>query len=128
MNPKELKIASRTWWVKPIDMLVHNWALIEDISDHRFTVYFFHDRGTTIGGGKQPNPFKHLRQENGYVAVVDSLTFDSRRLSEIALRRNDFELLSKLPGPWTGEQPEGIFFDARKYEKGIYSSGDYWIN
>ena len=75
-----------------------------------------------------PNPFEHLRQERGYIAIIDSLQFDSKRDCEIALRRNDFEPLSKLPGPWVGEQPEGIFFDARKYEQGIYSNAGYWEN
>jgi hypothetical protein len=41
MNPKEIKIVSKTWWVKPIEMLVHNWALIEEDSKYKFTVYFF---------------------------------------------------------------------------------------
>jgi hypothetical protein len=126
MNPKEMKIFSKAWWVKPIEMLVHNWALIEENSKNKFTIYFFHDRGTTKGGGEHPNPFKHLRQESGYIAIIDSLQFDSKSACETALRRNDFELLSKLPGPWVGEQPEGIFFDARKYEKGIYSNAGYW--
>lgn len=45
---------------------------------------------------------------------------------EIALRRNDFELQSKLPGPWVDDQPEGIFFDARKCGEGIYSKAGYW--
>ena len=51
MNPKEIKIESKTWWVKPIEMLVQNWALIEENSKNKFTAYFFHDRGTTKGGG-----------------------------------------------------------------------------
>jgi len=126
MIPKEIKIGSKTWWVKPIEMLVHNWALIEENSKNKCTIYFFHDRGTTKGGEEHSNPFKHLRQESGYIAIIDSLQFDSKIDCEIALRRNDFELLSKLPGPWVGEQPEGISFDARKYEKGIYSNAGYW--
>ena len=32
MNPKEIKIGNKEWWVKPIEMLVHNWALIEENS------------------------------------------------------------------------------------------------
>lgn len=128
MNLKEIKIVSKTWWVKPIEMLVHNWALIEKKSKNKFTIYFFHDRGTTKGGGEHPNPFKHLRQESGYIAIIDSLQFDSKRDCEIALRRNDFELLSEFPGPWVGEQPEGLFLDARKYEQGIYSNAGYWKN
>ena len=126
MNPKKIKISSKTWWVKPIEMLVHNWALIEEDSKNNFTVYFFHDRGTTKGGGPKTNPYRNLRQENGFIAIIDSLKFKSRNECEIALRRNKFELLSELPGPWVGEEPEGLIYDAREYEKGIYSSAGYW--
>jgi hypothetical protein len=55
MNPKEMKIVSKTWWVKPIEMLVHNWALIEENSKNKFTIYFFHDRGTTKGSREHSN-------------------------------------------------------------------------
>ena len=102
--------------------------MIEESSNCKFTVYFFHDRGTTKGGGEYSNPFNHLRQESGYIAIIDSLAFKSKRECEIALKRNDYELLSKLPGPWVGEQPDGVFFDARKYERGIYSNAGYWKN
>ncbi len=126
MIPKEIKINNKNWWVKPIEMLVHNWALIDKGPKNKFTIYFFHDRGTTKGGGQARNPFRHLRQESGYIAIIDSLTFDTEKDCELALRRNHFELLAKFPGPWVGEEPDGIIFDARKYEEGIYSKAGYW--
>ena len=27
MNPKEIIISNKSWWVKPIELLVHNWAV-----------------------------------------------------------------------------------------------------
>ena len=126
MNPKEKRISSTDWWVKPIEMLVHNWALIEEDSKSNFIVYFFHDSGTTKGGGESRNPFRQLRQESGYIAIIDSLEFNSRGAAERALRNNHFELMSQLPGPWQGQQPIGKVYDARKYEQGIYSNSGYW--
>jgi hypothetical protein len=28
--PKEFRINSTEWWVKPLEMMVHNWALVEN--------------------------------------------------------------------------------------------------
>ena len=40
-GPPFFEICSRDWWFKPIDRLVHNWALIEKFSDRKTIVYFF---------------------------------------------------------------------------------------
>ena len=124
--PKQFKINSTEWWVKPVDMLCHNWALIESYSIGVSTVYFFHDQGTTKGGSEIRNPFRQFKQSNGYIAVVDSLEFDSLAKAKAGLLSNRFKMLSKYPGPWTGCEPIGQYFDARKYETGIYSNGEYW--
>jgi len=79
----------------------------------------------TDGRRETHNPFKHLRQKSGYIAIIDSLELDSKKNCQIAPRYNDFELNSKKPWTWVELQPKGIFFDARKYNHGIYSNAGY---
>ena len=124
--PKEFKIKSNEWWVKPLDMMVHNWALVEKQASGEAVVYFFHDQGKTKGGGSSPNPYKPYSQSNGYVGVIDSLKFENVLKAEKGLSRNGFTRLADTEGPWTGGEPEGKFYDARLFESGIYSSSDYW--
>lgn len=125
-KPKIMPIASTDWWVKPIGMLVHNWALIEATNSNEAVVYFFHDQGKAKGGGQSPNPFKTYNQSNGYIAVVDSIDFETVLLAKDGLLQNGFKRLALAPEPLQGLEPQGMIFDARKYEKGIYSSGEYW--
>jgi hypothetical protein len=125
-HPKEFKIKSNEWWIKPLEMMVHNWALVENQATGEAVVYFFHDQGKTKGGGALPNPYKFYSQINGYIAVIDSLEFENVLKAEKGLLRNGFTRLADTEGPWTGGEPEGQFYDARKYESGIYSSGEYW--
>ena len=121
-GPPLFPITSNDWWVKVLEMLQHNWALIEE-RNGKFTVYFFHDLGATKGLLKE---FKYSQLRNRG-AVVDSLEFDSLEDAQKALRRNDFERLEENPGPWNGYQPHGNFYDARNGEEGIYSKAGYWI-
>ena len=111
--PKQFKINGTEWWVKPLEMMVHNWALVENKA--------------TKGGGSSPNPYKPFSQSSGYIAVIDSLEFENALKAEKGLLRNGFTRLADTEGPWTGGEPEGRFYDARLFESGIYSSGDYWI-
>ena len=124
--PKEFKINSTEWWVKPLDMMVHNWAFIENQASGKAVVYFFHDQGKTKGGGATPNPYKPYSQSSGYIAVIDSLEFENVMKAEKGLSHNGFTRLADTEGPWTGGEPEGQIYDAQKYESGIYSSGEYW--
>ena len=39
-----MSIQSRDFWVKVVDMLQQNWALIEP-EGSKVTIYFFHDLG-----------------------------------------------------------------------------------
>jgi hypothetical protein len=125
ISPAIFHISTRDWWVKPIGMLVHNWALIEESSPGTVTVYFFHDKGSTRGGGEQANPYR-LSEIQGLVAVVDSLDFQSQADAIARLDGNGFRRLAEYPGPWQGIEPVGDFYDARPYESGIYSKGGYW--
>ena len=122
-GPPLLPIISHDWWVKVLEMLQHNWALIEEL-DGKYIVYFFHDLGTTKRFPKEYT----LRQLRNRCAVVDSLEFDSLEDAQGALRRNDFERLEENPGPWDGYQPHGNFYDARGGEEGIYSKAGYWVS
>lgn len=124
--PKEFKIDNTEWWVKPLDMMVHNWALVENQASGKAAVYFFHDQGKTKGGSSTPNPYKSYSQSNGYIAVIDSLEFDNVLKAEKNLLHNGFTRIADTEGPWTGGEPEGQFYDARIFEIGIYSSGEYW--
>jgi hypothetical protein len=125
MSNGKFIIATRDWWVKPIGMLVHNWALIEERSPGTATIYFFHDEGSIRGGGEQPSPYR-LSEIQGLVAVVDSLDFQSQADAIARLDGNGFRRLAEYPGPWQGIEPVGDFYDARPYESGIYSKGGYW--
>jgi hypothetical protein len=121
-GPPLFPISSNDWWVKVLEMLQHNWALIEE-RNGKFTVYFFHDEGTTKCFPKGYT----LSQIRNRCAVVDSLEFDSLEGAQDALRRNHFERLEENPGSWDGCQPHGNFYDARGSEEGIYSKAGYWI-
>jgi hypothetical protein len=103
-------------------MLQHNWALIEEDRNGSTTVYFFHDRGMTLGSSGY-----RLSEIRSRCAVVDSLNFPNREAALQALDRNGFFRLTERPGPWTNEYPRGHFYDARATEEGIYSRGEYWI-
>ncbi len=121
-GPPVFEIASRDWWVKPVGMLVHNWALIDRNNNGNATVYFFHDRGVTKNG----NPKFTYRQLKGRCAVIDYLDFEDKELAAVELKFNGFQELSKKPGPWDGSEPFGTFYDARETEEGVYSRGGYW--
>ena len=124
--PKEFKINSTEWWVKPLEMMLHNWALVENQATGEAVVYFFNVQGKSKGGGASPNPYKPYSQSNGYVGVIDSLKFENVLKAEKGLLRNGFTRLADTEGPWTGGEPEGKFYDARIFESRIYSSSEYW--
>jgi hypothetical protein len=109
LNPPVFKISNRDWWVKVLGMLCHNWALIERNPDGNATVYFFQD----TPHGDRP-------------AIIDSLEFPSVLNARQALFRNDFQILSRYPGPWMGCEPKGFIYDNRNERNKIYSNGHYW--
>ena len=117
-DPPVFHIGNRDWWVKVLGMLQHNWALIEENDNGSVTAYFFHDGGVT----KSPTGYS-WQQLRGRFAVVDSLTFDSMEQARQGLELIGFSRLVETPGPWMGEEPKGVFFDARATEAGVYSIG-----
>lgn len=125
-GPPLFEIKSRDWWFKVLEMLCHNWALIEEGQYKSVTVYFFHDQGGT--NGRDSGASYTSRQRKGRCAIVDSLEFETVDDAVLALGWNGFQRLAERPGPWDGEQPHGNFFDARATEEGIYSKAGYWTD
>jgi hypothetical protein len=123
-KPTPFPLKTDQWWVKPLAMLQHNWAVIDD-SSIPTTVYFFHDRGTT----KLPSGYVFRSKDaEKFIAIVDSLNFESHSKAEEALRINSFSKIEDESHPFAAYKPEGTVFDARSTEKGIYSKEGYWQN
>ncbi len=119
-NPRPFSIKSRSWWLKPISMLCHNWALVEAPPEASVIVYFFHDLGQAA------HPHERARGRFKMSAIIDSLEFTTEAQAIEALQRNSFMLLAKNRGPWNGMQPLRPFFDNRYPELGKYSKEGYW--
>jgi len=102
---KEIKIKSRDFWFKVVEMLQQNWALI-DKSDKVVRVYFISD---TSG-------------------VFDELEFENHLIAESGLKKNGF---SKYNEDKEAQNfialPKGPFFKSKHPNGEIYSSGRYWI-
>lgn len=117
--PPLFEIGSRKWYWKIIEQGQHNWALIDCCENFTATVYFFHDCGKTLGR----NPYTIINDE--YSAVVDSIDFSSYYSAYSALSNNRFFRFDSRSS-FECYMPKEKFWDARKYEEGIYSSGRYW--
>jgi len=105
-NEKLVQIRSRDFWVKVVEMLQQNWALVEDDPDSQgCTVYFVGDTG----------------------GVFDRLRFKDSAEAKAALNENGFDRfadsssLQEFLVP-----PEPPFFEARHPNGPIYSSGRFW--
>ena len=118
----ELPIESADWWVKPIEMLCHNWALIGPDKNGCVTVYFFHD-------APPANPLQTIARS---VRVIDSLKFSSQTDAMEALKLNGFMEVERsrerYPELDWGLQPIGRYYYPHPEAKGIYSSGQYWVS
>lgn len=122
-KPTPFALNATEWWVKPLAMLEHNWAVIDEKSQ-LVTVYFFHDGGTT----KNPSGFTFRSKDSErYIAIVDSLSFQSISQAQLALVDNGFRKVAETDDFFTARQPTGTAFDARQTEPGIYSKQGYWI-
>jgi hypothetical protein len=100
-----VEISSRDYWVKVVEFLQQNWALIEGGLENSCTVYFLSD---TSG-------------------VFDRLSFESVNEAQQALMRNGFRRFAndrEFGKIMTPPQPP---FEEREHPSGpIYSSGRYW--
>lgn len=103
-----IAISSTEYWVKIVEFLQQNWALIEPMDNHMDCAVFF--IGDTSG-------------------VFDKMIFNTIELAETALIRNGFykyfdphENFTEFLYP---PQPPFVW---REHPNGrIYSSGRYWI-
>ena len=92
-------------WVKIVDMLQHNWALIDIEATGSVRVLFFHDGGV----------------------IFDKMEFASEAVAAAALQRNGFRRWSESP-----ELQEFVQLPPDQLEWGthpngdIYSSGRFW--
>lgn len=106
VDEEVVPIKSRDYWIKVVECLQQNWALIERLPEGRAIVYFI---GDTSG-------------------VFDQMEFDDVMIAREALRRNGFGRYehvnegSKKGIPW----PRPPFGKGRHTNGPIYSSGQFW--
>ncbi|MEO3473025.1 hypothetical protein AAFN86_14240 [Roseomonas sp. CAU 1739] len=101
-----IPIASDDFWVKIIDMLQQNWALVETGDQGAAVIHFIGDTG----------------------GVFDALSMGSQSEAEAALRRNGFMRLASSERLKSHLSPPKPPYVARPHPNGpIYSSGRYWI-
>jgi len=102
---KEHHIESRDFWVKIIEMLQQNWALIENNVDQTVTVYFITDTSK----------------------IFDQMNFSSKKEAKKGLRRNGFIRYDEDPSfKRFIKTPEPPFVPYRDDTRNIYSSGKFW--
>lgn len=97
--------SSLDFWVKVVEMLQQNWAMIEPAPPDGVRVYFIDDRG----------------------GVFDELAFPSADEAAQALSRNGFERYALSPELQKLAIPPSPPFYWRDHPDGpIYSSGRFW--
>jgi hypothetical protein len=98
------EIKSEEYWIKIVDFLQQNWALIEyNENNRKVSVFFVQDDSK----------------------VFDKIDFNDVREAEIALRRNGFKLYQDMNDDFKGHVPPPL----KPYNiisRPIYSSGEYW--
>ncbi|MFC2175654.1 hypothetical protein ACFLR1_01620 [Bacteroidota bacterium] len=102
MKRKEIVINADEFWVKIVDFLQQNWALIE-VGD-KITVWFIHDAS----------------------GVFDQMEFETVEQAEAGLSRNGFKKYLDPNQKFTQfiGHPKRPFFFA--FPRKIYSSGEFW--
>ena len=102
----KVEISSRDYWVKIVEFLQQNWALIEPASQGRVIVYFISDTSR----------------------IFDQISFDSADEAEIALIRNRFQKFNNSPEVENFlRAPVSPFVQGHHPNGPIYSSGRFWI-
>ena len=103
---REIDLRTDFFWIKVVEMLQHNWAVIRETRRKEIEIIFFHDGSV----------------------VFDKITCKSRRQAEVDLGRNGF-----LPYDDPHEdfhdfvaKPVGPFLMGRESRRPIYSSGEFW--
>jgi hypothetical protein len=99
-------IRDRDFWVKVVEMLQQNWALIDDEPDGSATIHFVSDSGS----------------------VFDGISFASRHEAQGALQRNRFRRFAEDSAAQSILRPPSPPFRRQTHPNGrIYSSGRFWI-
>ena len=98
-------IHSGEYWVKVVDFLQQNWALIDEDADGRARIFFIND---TSG-------------------IFDELIFESTKHAQEALMANRFREFSDSPDLQSLLHPPLAPFQRASHPNGpIYSSGRFW--
>ena len=102
-----IEIHSRDYWVKIVEFLQQNWALIDKVDDDTHVkVFFIHD----LSG------------------VFDEMIFTSMQEAENELIKNGFQKFSdNKEFQRFLRAPEPPFVRAEHPNGPIYSSGEFWI-
>jgi len=102
----KVRLRSRDHWVKVVDMLQQNWALVEPLNNGQVEIVFLTDHS----------------------GIFDRISpAGTQEEAFAALRRNGFERFAEDPrlkeflAP-----PEAPYFEATHPNGPIYSSGRYW--
>ena len=101
-----IPIKTRDFWVKVVETLQQNWALIEP-KGSKVTIYFLRD----LGG------------------VFDELNYSSLREAQAALRLNGFRRYDEDPSySEMFARPESPFRREQHPNGPIYSSSRHWVD
>ena len=102
---ESVRIQSRDYWFKVVEMLQQNWALIDPLTDGSCKVFFV---GDTSG----------VFDEMGFISVDDAVS---------SLKRNGFSRYADDSKAQEFIRPPEPPFCRRAHPKGpIYSSGRFW--
>lgn len=98
-------IESRDFWVKVVEMLQQNWALVDVTADGAAQVHFIDDAGT----------------------VFDTMRFPTEAAAHAALTRNGFQRFATSQRLQSFLMPPSPPFERGAHPNGpIYSSGRFW--
>lgn len=100
-----MAVSSEDFWVKVVEMLQQNWAVIEPDSDRGVRVYFITDAS----------------------GVFDEMVFSSSEDAARALQHNSFRRYADAPDLQSFLRPPTAPFHRGAHPNGpIYSSGRFW--
>jgi hypothetical protein len=106
-NGDDVQIKSEDYWVKLVEMLQQNWALIEPTLSDGVIVYFIDD----LGG------------------VFDEIDFSSEKEASLSLRYNGFQRYAESPKFQSFLRTPSVPFSRSRHPNGsIYSSGRFWAD
>lgn len=103
---REIDLRTDDFWIKVVDMLQHNWAVIRPTRGGQIEIIFFHDGSI----------------------VFDKISGSSYRQAEADLRRNGFLPYDDPELHFRDfiAKPRAPFLMGSAAKRPIYSSGEYW--